>query len=142
LVSVEGFDIERIERLSRDCDKKEDRVLGMTYRVRVLETATEGCRKWKRTSRLSSDTAPSNDVAPPRLGAPAPVLAIEDGDEDDSSDSSSSSSSSHSKHRKKKHSKKSKSKKDKKDKKSKRDKKNDKRAKRGLPPAEDPLGST
>jgi hypothetical protein len=147
LISVAGFDVSRIESLTNECDKKEDRVLGMTYRVRILETATEGVRKIRRSTRLSGEAKPSQQPMP--VDGPK-MLAIEDQQDtpntssNSASSSNSSSSSSHSdrKKRSKKHKKHKKSKKDKKHKKDKKDKKDKKNKKRGQRSAAEAIGST
>ena len=101
--SSEGFDAERIEAFSKDADKRDNPVLGPTYRVRIVETGMEGLRKLKRTTRISHQGS--------RQGAPqdAQQLALEDKKENstNSSDSSSSFTSSSSRRHKesKKHSK-------------------------------------
>lgn len=104
LNSAEGFDADRIEAFSKDADKRDDPVLGPTYRVRILETGMEGLRKLKRTTRIS------HQGSRPEAQQDAQQLALEDKKETstNSSDSSSSSTSSSSrKHKKsKKHSKK------------------------------------
>ena len=41
---TQGFDVERIERLTLKADIKEDRVLGKTYRVKIVETGTSDDR--------------------------------------------------------------------------------------------------
>jgi hypothetical protein len=106
---VEGFDTERIATLSKSIDQREDPVLGRTYRVRILETATDGLRRLKRVTRLSHQSRQQE------VEHEAAQLAIEDKKESlsSSSDSSSSSSSSHKKSKKhgKKHKKSKKSKK-------------------------------
>jgi hypothetical protein len=141
----QGYDVDRIERLTLKEDTKEDRVLGKTFRVKVLVTGT-----LKKTTQLkrkrgaaplalqdqsasSSSTRrplaledepqalPGNTTTPPASpeGASSSSTSSKDSSDDSSSDSSSS------KH-KKKGKKGKKGKKNKKDKKGKKGKKNKK----------------
>jgi hypothetical protein len=144
-----GFDETRIELHSLPLDIREDRVLGKTYRVKVLSTGTKGDNTVTRTSqskRKSSalplapqDPSSSSSSSRPRLaledavpqpgGTSTPHASADEGSSSSSSDSSSDSSSSSSsscssgKHKKK-------GKKGKKDKKGKKVKKG-KKGKKG-----------
>jgi hypothetical protein len=150
-----GFDEERILLHSLPADVREDRVLGTTYRVKVLSTGNRGEAMTTRTTQCKRKSS-ALPLAPQDPSSPSsssrPRLALEDGpapaappgdtstphvssdqgssssSSDSSSDTSSSSSSSSGKHKKKGK----KGKKGKKVKKGKKDKKNtkDKRGKK------------
>jgi hypothetical protein len=123
----QGYDITRIETLSKPEDKRWDPVLGDTYRVRILSKGNSGVRATSRVSRGTKRGAPISAIAD--SGSAAIQLALEDAAKmalvataeatmaaassngsstDSSSDDSSNSSSDHKKKNKhsKKHSKK------------------------------------
>ena len=127
--ATQGYDTQRIERLSRPEDIMEDDVLGKVYRVPLLgvwENGTKGRsitdvseagpakRRRKAAPALPPPPAEEEPAADDPAGDSEPE---EDPESGESSDSSSSSSESSSKHKKKKKDmKKKKAKKDKKDK--------------------------
>jgi hypothetical protein len=140
--AVRGFDTDRIAANTRAEDRKDDMVLGLTFRVRILSKGNSGVRATARISRGTKRSAPETSPVP----VPVEQLALEDavaklalenaaakpsqgsGSSNDSSSSSSNSSSSSSDHKKKKkHSKKSK-----KDKKSKKQSKKEKKLEKKL----------
>jgi hypothetical protein len=144
---VRGFDVEAIRSHTPQEDQKFDKVLGVVYRVRVLQTRRTQVTRNQRTHRL---TVPLDRAPPPQqaliddaattaaaAAVAAAALAIEDGLPDEqpsssnssNSSNSSSSSSSRKKKKSKKGSKKTKkgTKKSKKHKKSKKDKKDESR---------------
>jgi hypothetical protein len=136
-----GYNVTDIENNSEPCDKKHHKVLGDTYRVRILSKANTAIRATSRSTRLSTKRKFGEDaakaIAPPdaELAVEAATqLALENAKEassnssNSSSRSSSSSSSSSSDRKKSKKSKKNK-KAAKKAKKSKKDKKNKKHKK-------------
>jgi hypothetical protein len=151
-----GYDSNRIHDLTKPADIREDRVLGTTYRVRILATGNKGEGMVTRTSQhkrksgtppvalegqSSSSSRPRTlaleDKPEPQASASATPPADDSGtssssSRSDSSNSSNSSSSSSGKHKKDKKGNK-KSKKDKKNKKNKKGKKNkkDKKDKKG-----------
>ena len=122
--AVRGFDTDRIAAHTRPEDRKEDMVLGLTFRVRILSKGNSGVRATARISRGTKRGAPEISS----VAEPVEQLALEDavaklalanaavkppqgssssnGSSNSSSSNSSSSSSDHKK--KKKHSKKSK----------------------------------
>jgi hypothetical protein len=131
----QGYDITRIENLSKPEDKRVDPVLGDTYRVRILSKGNSGVRATARVSRGMKRVAPISAISD--AASAANQLALEDaaklalevataeatkaaassnGSSTDSSSDDSSSSSDHKKKKKhsKKHSKKHKKKHDKK----------------------------
>jgi hypothetical protein len=149
-----GFDEDRIKRLTLPIDVREDRVLGTTYRVKVLSTGNKGEKVVTRTSecrRRSSalplpPTGSSSSSQPPLAlldtenpepqpaGTATPQASgssngSSNNSSNDSSDTSTDTSSSSGKHKKKGK----KGKRDKKSKKSKKDKKgkNSKKNKKG-----------
>jgi hypothetical protein len=149
-----GYDVDRIDRLTLKEDTKEDRVLGKTFRVKVLSTGNKGETMVKRTSQLkrkrgaaplalqeqsssSSSTRrtlaledqalPGNTTTPP--ASPEGAASFSSSDSCSSSDSSSSSSSSRIKKKGKKNKKGKNNKKDKKGKKGKKNKKDKKNKK-------------
>ncbi len=139
-----GYNVTDIENNSEPCDKKHHKVLGDTYRVRILSKANTAIRATSRSTRLSTKRKfgedAANAIAPPtaELAVEAAVqLALENAKEasshssKSSSNSSSRSSSSNSSSSDRKKSKKSKKNKKaaKKAKKSKKDKKNKKHKK-------------
>jgi hypothetical protein len=141
---VRGFDVEAIRSHTPQEDQKFDKVLGVVYRVRVLQTRRTQVTRKQRTHRLTVPLAPPpqqaliDDAATTAAAALAATdLAIEDGLPDEqpsssnssNSSNSSSSSSSRKKKKSKKGSKKTKkgTKKSKKHKKSKKDKKDESR---------------
>ena len=145
----QSYDVDRIERLTLKEDTKEDRVLGKTFRVKVLSTGNKGETMVKKTTQLkrkrgaaplalqdqsasSSSTRrplaledepqalPGNTTTPP--ASPEGASSSSTSSKDSSDDSSSDSSSSSNKHKKKGK----KGKKNKKDKKNKKEKKSKK----------------
>jgi hypothetical protein len=146
-----GFDESRIELHSLPADMRMDRVLGQTYRVKVLSTGNKGDNTVTRTSQskrkssalplaLPQDPSASSSSSRPRLAledaaeppadTPTPHASADEGSSSSSSDSSSKTSSSSSSSSGKKVKKGKKGKKDKKDKKGKKGKK-DKKGKKG-----------
>ena len=146
-----GYDVQRIETLTLKEDIKEDRVLGQTYRVKILSTGNKGetmlarksVLKRKRqtplalvpTSSSSStrgalaleDALPGGTATPP--ASPDGASSASESSNESSDESSDDSSSSSSKHKKKKGKKGKKNKKDKKGKKGKKNKKDKKNKK-------------
>ena len=114
---VKGFDVSRIESLSKPEDIEDHDVLGKTYRVRVHFKGMEATRGTKRDSDITLHRP--DTTAKKQLADRQPQLAIADGRvSQSSSDDSSSSSSSSRKHRRhRRHKKDKKSKKEKKEKK-------------------------
>jgi hypothetical protein len=147
-----GYDVDRIERLTLKEDSREDRVLGKTFRVRVLSTGNKGesmlsrksVLKRKRNAPLALDPTsrtgeplaledlPAGTTTPPARfpgGSSSSNKSSNDSSNESSDDSSNDSSSSSSKHKKKKGKKGKKGKKNKKDKKGKKNKKDKKNKK-------------
>ena len=132
--ATQGYDTQRIERLSRPEDIMEDHVLGKVYRVPVLgvwENGTKGrsitddseARPAKRRRQAAPALPPPPAEEEPAADDPAGDSEPgEDPESGESSDSSSSSSESSGKHKKKK--------KDKKKKKGKKDKKDKEKARK------------
>ena len=128
--ATQGYDTQRIERLSRPEDIMEDHVLGKVYRVPVLGVWENGTKGRSITDDSEAGPAKRRRKAAPALPPPPaeeepaaddPAGDSEPGEDPESgesSDSSSSSSESSGKHKKKKKDKKKKkkAKKDKKDK--------------------------
>ena len=130
--ATQGYDTQRIERLSRPEDIMENDVLGKVYRVPVLgvwENGTRGrsitddteagpARRRRRTAAPALPPPPAEEepAADDPAGDPEPEEDSESGESSDSSSSSSESSSKHKKKKKKDKQKKKKAKKDKKDK--------------------------
>ena len=123
--AVRGFDTDRIAAHTRPEDRKEDMVLGLTFRVRILSKGNSGVRATARISRGTKRGAPEISS----VAEPVEQLALEDAvaklalanaavkppqgsssSNGSSNSSSSNRSSSSSDHKKKKHSKKSKKK--------------------------------
>ena len=133
--ATQGYDTQRIERLSRPEDIMENDVLGKVYRVPVLGVWENGTKGRSITDDSEAGPAKRRRKAAPALPPPPaeeepaaddPAGDSEPGEDPESgesSDSSSSSSESSGKHKKKK-------KKDKKKKKGKKDKKDKERARR------------
>ena len=129
--ATQGYDTQRIERLSRPEDIMEDHVLGKVYRVPVLgvwENGTKGRsitddseagptkRRRKAAPALPPPPAEEEPAADDPAGDSEPAEDPESGESSDSSSSSSESSGKHKKKKKKDKKKKKKGKKDKKDK--------------------------
>ena len=129
--ATQGYDTQRIERLSRPEDIMEDDVLGKVYRVPLLgvwENGTKGRsitdvseagpakRRRKAAPALPPPPAEEEPAADDPAGDSEPEEDPESGESSDSSSSSSESSSKHKKKKKKDKKKKKKAKKDKKDK--------------------------
>ena len=53
--ATRGFNVQDIEANSRECDKRNDPVLGMCYRVRILRTGRGGVKGTKRASSAQAD---------------------------------------------------------------------------------------
>ena len=133
--ATQGYDTQRIERLSRPEDIMENDVLGKVYRVPVLGIWENGAKGRSLSDESTARPAKRPRIAKPALPPPPPAEEEpspddhaadsqpgEDSESDESSDSSSSSSESSGKHKKKK--------KDKKKKKAKKDKKDKEKARR------------
>jgi hypothetical protein len=134
--ATQGFDIEAIRTKSAPENIMNDPVLGLVYRVRILDTGTDSATGTKRTTLLSQKVVPKAKAkaGPIPIQGDVPVLALADGDPDGNgseseysesgnSSNSGSESSSRSKHHRKKSKKSKKSKHSKKNKKSKKEKK-------------------
>ena len=129
--ATQGYDTQRIERLSRPEDIMENDVLGKVYRVPILgvwENGTKGRsltdvtdagpakRRRKAAPALPPPPAEEEPAADDPAGDSEPGEDPESGESSDSSSSSSESSGKHKKKKKKDKKKKKKAKKDKKDK--------------------------
>ena len=124
-----GFSGEKILQNTSDEDRRHHRVLGETFRVKIVSTKKADIRTATRKSELSAkrkrgeaDTHADDDGDRPRAIEDGRVTSDDDGTSDTSDSSSSSSDKKHKKHKKHKH--------DKKHKKHKHDKKHKKHHKK------------